>query len=100
MARAKEWQKMILNNGQQFNVKFKYVASLVELTVTVTDRTGRVLGIAKVCRHFYFTFELYKTRKSTGKRKLREFSSSHLVEVYASDVARWIVKNHTPKNSA
>lgn len=98
MSARTTWQRMILNDGKQYNVNIKYAPALVEMHITVTDHTGAILGTAKVCRHFYFTFELFKNgRKRTGKRRVSKYTESHDPKEYGATVANWIVKKHIPR---
>ncbi|WYC17917.1 hypothetical protein [Vibrio phage vB_VneS_J26] len=91
------WSKMILRDGKQFNIKIQFVPALVESHVTVTDRTGRTLGTAKICRHFYFTFEIFKSKRRTGRRKLSKYTTDRDPKSYSSTVANWIVSKHIPR---
>ncbi|QCG76696.1 hypothetical protein [Vibrio phage D4] len=97
MGGRNRWEKMVLRDGKQFNIKCKFVPALVELNMVVTDHTGRVLGTAKICRHFYFTFEVFKDKRRTGKRRLNEYSTSHAPKEYSNDVARWLISQHIPR---
>lgn len=92
--------RIILVDGKQFNITTKYAPDLVELYLTLTDRTGTVLGTATVYRHFYFTFEIHKARTRKGKRRLKTITTLRDPKAYGLIMSRWLVKQHIPRYNA
>ncbi|AUR95982.1 hypothetical protein NVP1215B_064 [Vibrio phage 1.215.B._10N.222.54.F7] len=93
-------ERLILIEGTQYNIKTTYAPDLVELYLTLTNRTGTVLGTATVYRHFYFTFEIHKARTRKGKRRLSKITTAKDPKEYGLIMSRWLVKQHTPRYSA
>ncbi|QAY01885.1 hypothetical protein S1R3X_000031 [Vibrio phage vB_ValS_VA-RY-4] len=98
MAVKDKFSKMILRNGRVFHIAVTHDNRDVETLIQVRDQNNELLATAKVCRLFYFTFEIYRNGKTNrGKRRLSKFTPDKEPRYYSTPVAAWLVDHHAPK---